>query len=432
MKDKAMENNKMTAPFFPANILIPKNGFEKWSVIACDQYTSDAKYWKDVESIVEEAPSTLKITLPEIYLEEDDVSTRVEKINETMKKYISDGIFEELKNTFIYVERTLRSDTVRKGIIGAIDLEAYDFSPDSTALIRATEKTVTERIPPRVKIRQNAPLELPHIMILFDDPGDSVFSSLAKFKPTMKKIYDFALMKNSGYISGWKADGAAAEDIKNEFDELFKRCSEHANGKAPLLFAVGDGNHSLATAKTCWETIKKNLTEEQIATHPARFALAELVNIHDESLDFEPIHRVLFNTNPEIFREELLNYFNGRIHEDLCEVNDFNDFVTVSSEYEHVYELTEKKTNLTIGDVQEFLDYYIKEVDTGAKIDYIHGDGTAIELGRKSGNIAILMPSISKSDLFDMVMMAGVLPRKTFSMGEADDKRFYLEAKHII
>jgi len=317
-------------------------------------------------------------------------------------------------------------------MIGVIDLEAYDFSTDSTALVRATERTVTERIPPRVKIRQNAPLELPHIMVLFDDPGDSIFSSLAKFKPTMKKVYDFKLMKNSGYISGWKADGAAAEDIKKGFDDLLKRSTDHASGKAPLLFAVGDGNHSLATAKTCWEAIKKDLTEEQRATHPARFALAEAVNIHDSSLDFEPIHRVLFNTNTEIFREELLNYFKGRINEDLCEVNDFNDFVTVSTDYEHVYELTEKKTNLTIGDVQEFLDYYIKEVDTGAKIDYIHGDGTAIELGRKENNVAILMPSISKSDLFDMVMLAGVLPRKTFSMGEADDKRFYLEAKQII
>ncbi|MBE6896718.1 MAG: DUF1015 domain-containing protein [Ruminococcaceae bacterium] len=422
----------MTAPFFPANILIPKEGFEKWSVIACDQYTSDSKYWKDVENTVADAPSSLRITLPEIFLEDNDVSERVEKINETMKKYLSDGIFEELKNTFIYVERTLRSDTIRKGIIGVIDLEAYDFSTDSTALVRATERTVTERIPPRVKIRQNAPLELPHIMVLFDDPGDSIFSSLAKFKPTMKKVYDFKLMKNSGYISGWKADGAAAEDIKKGFDDLLKRSTDHASGKAPLLFAVGDGNHSLATAKTCWEAIKKDLTEEQRATHPARFALAEAVNIHDSSLDFEPIHRVLFNTNTEIFREELLNYFKGRINEDLCEVNDFNDFVTVSTDYEHVYELTEKKTNLTIGDVQEFLDYYIKEVDTGAKIDYIHGDGTAIELGRKENNVAILMPSISKSDLFDMVMLAGVLPRKTFSMGEADDKRFYLEAKQII
>ena len=422
----------MTVPFYPANILIPKDGFEKWSVIACDQYTSDEKYWKDVENIVAYDPSTLRITLPEIFLEGPDVSERVEKINETMKKYLSDGIFDEIKNTFIYVERTLRSDTVRKGIIGMIDLEAYDFSPDSTTLVRATEKTVTERIPPRVKIRQNAPLELPHIMVLFDDPGDSIFSSLVKFKPTMKKIYDFTLMKNSGYISGWKADGAAAEDIKKGFDDLLKRCYEHSEGKAPLLFAVGDGNHSLATAKTCWEAIKKDLTEEQKTTHPARFALAEAVNIHDISLDFEPIHRVLFNTDSEIFREELLKYFNGRIHEDQCEVNDFSDFVTVSNESEHVYELTEKKTNLTIGDVQEFLDYYIKEIDPNAKIDYIHGDGTAIDLGRKDRNIAILMPSISKSDLFNMVMRAGVLPRKTFSMGEADDKRFYLEAKQII
>ncbi|MBO5299676.1 MAG: DUF1015 domain-containing protein [Clostridia bacterium] len=422
----------MTVPFYPANILLPKENFEKWSVIACDQYTSDAKYWKDVEEIVADAPSALKITLPEIYLEEEDVEERVEKINETMEKYLADGIFEELTNSFIYVERTLRSDTVRKGIVGVVDLEAYDFLPDSKALIRATEKTVTERIPPRVKIRKNASLELPHIMLLFDDPGDSIFSSLSKFKPTMKKVYDFELMKNSGYISGWKAEGAAAEDIKKEFEELFKRSVEHAEGKSPLLFAVGDGNHSLATAKTCWEIIKPFLTEEEKASHPARFALAEAVNIHDESLDFEPIHRVVFNTDTELFRDDLLKYFSGRISEDQGDVNDFNDFVVVSSEYEHVYELLEKRTNLTIGDVQEFLDYYIKEIDTGAKIDYIHGDGVAIDLGRKEKNIAILMPSISKSDLFDMVMLAGVLPRKTFSMGEADDKRFYLEAKKII
>ena len=421
----------MKAPFYPADILIPRTNLEKWSVIACDQYTSDMSYWKDVEEIVGGAPSTLKITLPEIYLEDENVDHRIEKINNTMKEYIDDNIFTEYKNTYIYVERTLRSDAVRRGIIGAVDLEEYDFSPDSTSLIRATEKTVTERIPPRVKIRQNALLELPHIMILFDDPGNIVFSSLEKMKSSMKKVYDFKLMKNSGYISGWQVGDAAKEYIDKGFEELLAHTVDRAGSKAPILFAVGDGNHSLATAKTCWENIKRSLSEEERKTHPARFALAEVVNIHDSSLDFEPVHRVVFGTDTELFREELLRYFGDGIKEDICDIDEFNDFVTVSEDKNHVYELCFEQANLPIACVQEFIDYYLKNVDTSAKIDYIHGDGVAIDLGRKAGNIAILMPSISKSDLFDMVMTAGVLPRKTFSMGEADDKRFYVEAKKI-
>ena len=421
----------MKMPFYPADILIPKTGLEKWSVIACDQYTSDPNYWEDVENTVGDAPSTLRITLPEIYLEKDDVEKRVEKINETMAGYLEEGIFNEYKNTYIYVERTLRSDNVRQGIIGVIDLEDYDFAPDSKALIRATEKTVTERIPPRVKIRKNAPLELPHIMILFDDPGNVIFSNIEKFKPLMEKIYSFKLMKNSGYISGWDVGEAARECIDRGFEELLARSIEHAGDREPIFFAVGDGNHSLATAKTCWEYIKPGLSEEERKTHPARFALAEVVNIHDKSLDFEPVHRVIFGTDTELFREELLKYFKDVIKEDVCDVNEFNDFVTVTEDINHVYELETVEEKLPIACVQEFLDYYLKNVDTGAKIDYIHGDGVAIELGRKQGNVAVLMPSISKGDLFDMVMLAGVLPRKTFSMGEADDKRFYIEAKKI-
>ena len=421
----------MRIPFYTADILIPKNNLEKWSVIACDQYTSDAAYWQDVEKIVGDTPSALRITLPEIYLEDKDLDSRVHKINETMNEYINNGIFNEYKNTFIYVERTLRSDAVRKGIVGVVDLDEYDFKPNSVSHIRATEKTVTERIPPRVKIRQHASLELPHIMLLFDDPGDSVFSSLEKFKPSMKKVYDFALMKNSGYISGWEADGSAADDIISCFDHLFTRQSERFDGKEPILFAVGDGNHSLATAKTCWEKIKSTLSEDEIKTHPARFALVEAVNIHDPSLGFEPVHRVLFNTDPELFRYELMRYLGDNIREDSFEIDDYNDFVTVSLDSEHVYQICDKGSKITLGHVQEFIDYYMSEVDSKAKIDYIHGDGVAIGLGKQPNNIAILMPSISKSDLFEMVMMSGVLPRKTFSMGEADDKRFYIEAKKI-
>ncbi len=421
----------MKAPFYPANILLPKTDLEKWSVIACDQYTSDIAYWQDAEKIVGDAPSTLKITLPEVYLECDDVDSRVDRINETMQRYLDEGIFNECKNTFIYIERTLRSDNVRQGIVGVVDLEEYDFAPDSTSMIRATEKTVTERIPPRVKIRRNAPLELPHIMILFDDPGNVIFSGLEKFKTQMHKIYDFKLMKNSGYISGWDVGDAAKEFIEKEFDALLSRTEAHAGEKAPILFAVGDGNHSLATAKTCWEELKKTLSEEERKCHPARFALAEVVNIHDTSLNFEPVHRIIYGTDTAMFREELLKYFGETIKEDVCDIDEFNDFVTVSEENDHVYELFNADSKLPIASVQEFLDYYLKNVDTEAKIDYIHGDGVAIELGKKPGNIAILMPSISKSDLFDMVMLVGVLPRKTFSMGEADDKRFYVEAKKI-
>jgi len=422
----------MNVPFYPAEILLPKKDFEKWSVIACDQYTSDKAYWDDVEKIVGETPSTLRITLPEIYLEENDVDSRISRINETMGKYVENGVFNVIPNTFVYTERVLATDAVRHGIIGAIDLEAYDFAKDSTSLVRATEKTVAERIPPRVRIRKNAPLELPHVMILIDDPTNSVIKPLTDAKNIMTKLYDFKLMKNGGQVRGYRADGNYADGIIKNLEKLYEKSRNSSEGKAPILFAVGDGNHSLATAKTCWEEIKKNLSEEEKATHPARFALAEIVNLHDESLEFEPIHRVVFNTDTEKFLDELRKFFDGAVSEDNCDVDDFNDFVVVSEKYEHIFEITKKKSNLTVGDVQEFLDYYIKNIDTSAKIDYIHGDGVAIELGKKSGNVALLMPVMQKSELFKTVMIDGVLPRKTFSMGEADSKRFYLEAKKII
>ena len=421
----------MKVPFCPAEVLLPKKDFEKWSVIACDQYTSDEAYWNDVDKIVGDEPSTLRITLPEIYLGKPDTDARIEKINETMKKYLDGDVFDVYPDTFVYIERTLPSDMIRRGIVGAVDLEAYDFSQNSGSLIRATEKTVAERIPPRVKIRKNAFLELPHVMILIDDPSDSVMSHLTRSKNAMKKLYDFDLMKNGGHLCGWRADGAFADGITERLEGLLKKCGQQSDGKPPILFAVGDGNHSLATAKTCWEEIKKGLTEEERQNHPARFALAEIVNVHEEALEFEPIHRVLFNTDPEKFHDELLKYFGDSLTEDNCDVDDFNDFILISEGYEHVCELKKKKSNLTVGDIQEFLDEYMDHIDPSAKIDYIHGDGVAVELGKKSGNIALLMPVMQKSELFRTVMLDGVLPRKTFSMGEADSKRFYLEAKRI-
>ena len=276
--------------FKPADILIPQNiDMEKWSVVACDQYTSEPGYWEQVEKFVGDNPSALNITFPEIYLSGDN-SKRINKINNTMEEYIDKGIFKEYKNSFIYTERVIGGGKIRHGLIGAVDLEAYDFRANSKSLIRATEGTVIERIPPRVKIRENAPLESPHIMILIDDDKKEIIEKIDKSK--LEKVYDFDLMMESGHITGYLVKNT--EEICRKFEKLLEN-----QGENPLLFAMGDGNHSLATAKTCWENIKKEIPEGEWVNHPARYALAEIVNIHDTSMEFEPIHRVVFDVDPE-------------------------------------------------------------------------------------------------------------------------------------
>lgn len=404
--------------FIPADILIPKDiEMEKWSVVACDQYTSQAEYWTETEKIVGSSPSSLNIVFPEIYLENDDYNERINRINENMNTYLNDGIFDNLESSFVYVERRLLNGKVRRGIVGAVDLEAYDYSNDADSLVRATEKTVIERIPPRIRIRINAPLELPHIMLLIDNADKSVIEPFSSQKESLKVVYDFDLMQGGGHITGYHLPLSKSASIADSLEALMKN--------SDLLFAVGDGNHSLATAKECWEITKKNLSADEIKMHPARYALAEVVNIHDESLEFEPIHRVVFGCDPQNVIDEFLQAYEGA---SLDSGKGQNIKFTYGGKQGELF-IENPPYSLSLGTLQSFLDNYVKR--HGCKIDYIHGGDVVETLSQKDGNMGFLLPAMEKSELFPSVIADGVLPRKTFSMGEANEKRFYLECRKI-
>ncbi len=412
--------------FKKADILIPKDvDFSKWSVVACDQYTSEPEYWEEVKELTKNSPSTLNIVFPEVYLSEGE--GRISKINKTMEEYINDNIFAEYKNSLIYVERTVGNGKIRHGIVGMIDLEEYDFSKGSGSYVRATEGTVLERIPPRVKIRENAKLELPHVMILIDDRTKSIIEGLADKKNDFEKIYDFKLMKKGGHIEGYKISDAEADKVISSLEVLEEEYSSKYgdNSDSKLIFAVGDGNHSLATAKTCWENLKKNLTDEEQKNHPARYALCELVNLHDDSLEFEPIHRVMFGVDEDKFYTELEKYYDISYSD-----NGGQKFIAVSENREKEIYVKNPSSSLSVGTLQNFIDDYIKK--NGGEVDYIHGDDVTRRLGTTKGNMGFLLPVMEKNELFITVIKDGALPRKTFSMGEAHEKRFYLEAKKII
>lgn len=403
-------------PFYPADILIPEKAeMEKWSVVACDQYTSEPSYWERVYGFVGDADSTLKMILPEIYLEAEDSAERIKKVNRTMDEYLENGIFRKLESAFVYVERTLLGGKVRKGIMGAVDLEAYDYSVGSKSLVRATEGTVTSRIPPRLRVRENASLESPHILILIDDKEKTVVEQIDKNK--LEKLYDFELMENSGHISGYLIEDNDA--VISALEKLY----EKTNPENPLLFAVGDGNHSLATAKAHWENVKKGLTEAEKENHPARYALIELGNLHDESLVFEPIHRVVFDCEPEKLLSELKEYY------EISTGGEGQEIVAVKGTEKTKLYIKNPKSQLAVGSLQIFLDEYISK--NGCKIDYIHGEDVVSELSAKEGNLGFLLPPMDKSELYPTVLNDGALPRKTFSMGEACEKRFYLEVRKI-
>lgn len=406
---------KINIPFAPADILLPKNNFEKWSVIACDQFTSDKKYWAETEATVGNAESTLKITLPEIYLEEGDTDKRIASINCTMAEYLNKGILEEYKNAMIYIERTQPDGRVRKGIIGAVDLEHYDYRVGSKTLIRATEGTVLERIPPRVKIRKDAPLELPHIMLLIDDINNTVIEPLSSQKDKMQKVYDFDLMMGGGHIAGYLIDKDNIERINVSLAKLNEITGNE------LLFAVGDGNHSLATAKECYEILKRE-NQEAAAVSAARYALAEVGNIHSEALDFEPIYRVMFSVDPCDVLAEFKKYFSS------CNAN--SDITVTYGTKEEVIKIHIPSDKLSTGVIQEFIDSYIYK-HPEAKVDYIHGINDVKALSSKENTIGFIYDGISKETLFESVKATGALPRKTFSMGESRDKRYYLECRKI-
>ncbi|NLT09460.1 MAG: DUF1015 domain-containing protein [Ruminococcus sp.] len=415
--------------FHNADILLPKESVDayKWSVIACDQYTSEPEYWNQVCKNVGSAPSTLNLILPELYLEENGVAERIDNIHSAMDKYISDGIFDEYKNAMVYVERIQGNGILRQGIVGAIDLEKYDFSKGSTSEVRATEATVIERIPPRIKVRQGAPLELPHIMILIDDPDCTVIEPLAAQADAMKKLYDTELMQNGGSIKGFLMN----EDMQQKVDEALCAladeetfCKKYSLDRSPvLLYAMGDGNHSLATAKEFYEQLKKANPDTDFSNHPARYALAEIVNLHSDALKFEAIHRLVYDVDCE----DLLNELSHAL-----ELNDAesSQYVITCCDGTEVKEYIHKQTsNLSVGSLQNFLDAYIKK--NGGKIDYIHGADTVKALAQKHNGIGFILPDMDKSQLFPTVIKDGALPRKTFSMGHAEDKRFYMEARKI-
>ena len=418
----------MRVPFKRGNILIPKNvDMEKWSVVACDQFTSEPEYWKKLDSIVGDAPSTLRITLPEIYLEENDVEERIKKINSTMEEYLNKDLFTELTDSMIYLERTQADGKIREGLMGIVDLEDYSYEKGSQTLIRATEKTVIERIPPRVKVRENALLELPHIMILIDDEKKDIIESLKEEVTDNDIVYDFELNMNGGHIRGYKLNENSMNEIDSKLEKLadkdYFESKYGVTDKGVLLFAMGDGNHSLATAKACYENLKKTMSEEEYLNNPARYALVELVNLHSSALEFEAINRVIFDTDKENLLNELQKYYN--INKD----GNGQKVRVITDNLNEDWYIENPKSNITVGSIQMFLDEYLKEHK--GKIDYIHGEDVTTELGSKEGNIGFIFDAMKKCDLFKTVILDGALPRKTFSMGHANDKRYYLEARKI-
>ena len=424
--------------FHIPEIMVPKAGtdYSKWAVVACDQYTSEPEYWEKVEEIVGDAPSTLRLMLPEIFLDKEGEAERIKAIRETMDKYMADGTLETLASGCMLVKRTAEGRT-RLGLVIATDLEAYDFNKGSKSLTRATEGTVVERIPPRLRIREGAPIELPHILILIDDPEKSVIEPLVN--APMKQIYDTDLMLEGGHITGCFIEEKDLEGAKDALSELFDKAVEKYGEGNVIFQAMGDGNHSLATAKTNWENIKKNLSPEEAATHPARYALCEIENIHDEGIVFEPIHRVIFAKNgqsgEELVKEAvtLLDQQNEKAYiapEGTTAPEGGFAIPCLAGEQRGTIIVEGPSAQLEVGVLQNALDVMVKERKS-VDIDYIHGTKALESLSAEAGNAGFALPAMDKFMLFPAVAADGALPRKTFSMGEANEKRYYIESRYI-
>lgn len=405
--------------FRPADILIPKTDMHAWSVVACDQFTSEPEYWEKVYEIVGDKPSALRLILPEAELGIKDPEAESENINCMMAEYLRAGIFEEYKQSYVYVERRLNGGMIRRGIIGAFDLEAYDWAEGTHSPIRATEHTVEDRLPPRVKVREKALLEMPHIMIFMDDPADVVFAAAEKGE----KLYDFELMQRGGHISGWLIrDNTALESAAEKLADAQELTKKYGTAADPMIFAMGDGNHSLAAAKKNWENVKSRLPENEWESCPARYALAELVNIHDEAISFEPIHKVIFDTDPDGFADEAKSFFAGKTGEGRS-----IELITASgSETLSVSGMT---IGELIGNCEDFCKAFIAR--HGGRIDYIHGDDECRYMSERANCAGILLPRMEKSELFRSVMRSGPFPKKSFSIGHGNDKRYYLECRRI-
>ena len=406
--------------FYPGQLLLPREGtnLTAWACVACDQFTSQPAYWEEVERLVGDQPSAFRMILPECWLNETDA--RVPAICRTMEQYLQDGtLVPAVERGFILTERITPSGA-RVGLVGVIDLECYDFHPEAKSLVRASEGTIAERIPPRVRIREKAPLETSHVMLLMDDPMQSVVEPLFQKRRQLRKLYDFPLMMNGGQLIGYAVEDAA------DIDAVYTALERLRQGDDPMLFAVGDGNHSLATAKAIWEKIKPGLTPEETMTHPARFAMVEIENLYDDALRFEPIHRVLFGVDGDDLLDELQAYA-AKLGEDLIDPDATQD-IRVVYEGKEVTVSIPTPHRLAVGDLQTFLDEWLP-AHPGAKLDYVHGEKAVRELVKGEGAVGFLLPAPDKSRFFEQVRELGVLPRKTFSMGEANEKRYYMECR---
>jgi hypothetical protein len=429
--------------------LLPKSGtdMQRWSVIACDQYTSDPAYWQRLEEQTAGSITTLKLVFPEVYLDDTDGEQRIAAINRAMETYLADGSLEEQPPGFILVDRKTSVVKSRKGLIVALDLEQYDYTAGAQSLIRSTEGTILDRLPPRIKVRQNAPIELPHIMVLIDDPDKTVIEPL--FNEDLETVYDFELLENGGHLKGYRVDQPdLITQVVSALEKLADPVAYHekypVDGEV-MLYAMGDGNHSFATAKAIWSKLKEETDDPaKIMNHPARFALVELVNVHDPGLEFEAIHRVLFDVNCVYLRQQMEAFFAERntpmsfsFCADLAEA----EVVVDGQEGSHVFPIVlggkfgvctveKPEYNLTVATLQAFLNHLLQENPT-ARIDYIHGEQAVTDLCGQPGSVGFYLPAISKHDLFKTIVLDGALPRKTFSLGEADEKRFYLECRKI-
>ena len=423
--------------FAPAHILLPSEQIplEKWGCIACDQFTSDRDYWQKAEAAAAGSPSTLNMILPEVYLEDGDADARIEKIHATMDDYAR-NVLTRAVDGFVYVERTEQSGKVRQGLVGMVDLEAYSYRRGEKCTVRPSESTVESRIPPRMKVRTGASLETPHIMMLADDPGCTLIEPVAAHKAELPKVYEGELMLGGGHIAGWAVEDpallaridAALQGLGSQ--EAFDAKYPEARGAKPLTLAVGDGNHSLASAKAYWEELKPTLTPEQRETHPARWCLAEVCNVHSPAIEIEPIHRVLFNVDCGAVLLALITWSDGNMAGICFGSSKKQSFTLAGPHIANVLSFEDPVAPLTVGTIDEFIEYFMAR-HKEARVDYVH-DEPAVRALTKQGGVGFLLPPFEKSDLFKGIVMGGVLPRKTFSMGHAEEKRYYIECRKII
>jgi hypothetical protein len=429
-------------------ILLPKTGtnMRNWAVIACDQYTSDLSYWQRLEQQVGDELSTLNLIFPEVFLEDSDGDQRIAAINKAMDNYLEDGSLEEQSAGFVLVDRKTTEVESRKGLMVALDLEQYDYNKGSKSLIRATEGTILDRLPPRIKVRENAPIELPHIMVLIDDPQQTVIEPL--FEAELEPLYDFELLENGGHLKGYRV---ASPELVAQVTAALERLADPAAYRSKyavdedevMLYAMGDGNHSFATAKAIWEQLKEKAVDKAaIMSHPARYALVELVNLHDAGLEFEAIHRVMFNLDPQQLKADMIAWFAARntplgmtVCDSLAKAQELvaaaaHGFIATFGGQYAVCNIETPEYSLEVASLQAFIDQYLAK-NTKCKVDYIHGEGPVTELGGQADCAGFYLSAIAKDDFFRTIIVDGAFPRKTFSMGEADEKRFYLECRRI-